>query len=50
MVEVVIEDDGLTAEEFKAEMQRLSADFESLNIESTQLICGISTKLKEMGL
>ena len=49
-VGVVIEDDGLTAEEFKAEMQRLSADFESLNIESTQLICGISTKLKEMGL
>lgn len=49
-VGVVIEDDGLTADEFKMEMQNLRSEFEALNTEATTLASNISIKLKELGL
>lgn len=36
-VGVVIEDDGMTADEFKAEMQRLHSEFESLSAQAQEL-------------
>ena len=47
-VGVVIEDDGLTAEEFKAEMLSLNSEFEKLNKEAHSLEKQISENL--MGL
>ena len=47
-VGVVIEDDGLTAEEFKAEMLSLNSEFEKLNKEAQALKKQISENL--MGL
>lgn len=49
-VGVVIEDDGMTADEFRAEMQNLRSEFEALNAEATTLASNISIKLKELGL
>ena len=49
-VGVVIEDDGMTADEFKTEMQNLRSEFEALNTEATALASNISIKLKELGL
>ena len=49
-VGVVIEDDGMTAEEFKAEMKNLRAEFETLNNDANTLANNISVKLKELGL
>lgn len=44
-VGVVIEDDGLTAEEFKAEMLKLNKQFEELNAEAHRLENTISANL-----
>lgn len=49
-VGVVIEDDGMTAEEFKIEMQKLHFEFEILNNEAINIANNISIKLKELGL
>lgn len=49
-VGVVIEDDGMTEEEFKVEMQNLRFEFETLNAEATNIANNISIKLKELGL
>lgn len=49
-VGVVIEDDGMTADEFKLEMQTLRSEFEALNAEATTLASNISVVLKELGL
>ena len=45
-VGVVIEDDGLTAEEFKAEMLSLNSELEKLNQEARALEEKISLNLK----
>ena len=47
-VGVVIEDDGLTAEEFKAEMLSLNNVFVKLNDEAHSLECVIAENLKEL--
>lgn len=47
-VGVVIEDDGLTAEEFKAEMLSLHSELEKLNAEAHDLETAISDNLKEL--
>ena len=49
-VGVVLEDDGLTVEEFREEMQKLRSDFELRNQEANTLANNISTKLKGLGL
>ena len=49
-VGVVIEDDGMTEEGFKVEMQNLRFEFETLNAEATNIANNISIKLKELGL
>ena len=47
-VGVVIEDDGLTAEEFKAEMLSLNSELEKLNAESKVLEETIAANLKAL--
>ena len=47
-VGVVIEDDGLTAEEFKTEMLSLNSELEKLNAEARDLEEKISQNLKEL--
>lgn len=47
-VGVVIEDDGMTAEEFKAEMLSLNSEFEKLNKEAQALKKQISENLMEL--
>lgn len=47
-VGVIIEDDGLTAEEFKAEMLSLNNEFVKLNDEAHSLECVIAENLKEL--
>ena len=47
-VGVVIEDDGMTAEEFKAEMLSLNSEFEKLNKEAQALEKQISENLMEL--
>lgn len=49
-VGVVIEDDGLTEEEFKENMRELHSQFEQLNDEANGLSNKISSMLKELGL
>jgi type I restriction-modification system DNA methylase len=45
---VVIEDDGRTHEEFKAEMFSLNSEFTALSIEAKELEELISNNLKEL--
>ena len=45
-VGVVIEDDGMTEEEFKAEMMKLQAEFEQLNVEARGLEDKIAENLR----
>lgn len=47
-VGVVIEDDGMTEEEFKETMKGLNADFSALNDEAAQLAKQIELNLKEL--
>lgn len=47
-VGVVIEDDGMTEQEFKATMQGLNTEFEALNAEAESLAKQISDNLKEL--
>lgn len=47
-VGVVIEDDGLTAEEFKTEMLSLNSELAALNAEARELETAISNNLKEL--
>lgn len=47
-VGVVIEDDGMTEDEFKAEMQRLHCEFEALSAEAKNLEKEISDNLKSL--
>lgn len=47
-VGVVIEDDGMTADEFKAEMQKLHSEFESLSAQAQELEKEISANLKSL--
>lgn len=47
-VGVVIEDDGMTEDEFKAEMQRLHCEFEVLSAEAKNLEKEISDNLKSL--
>ena len=47
-VGVVIEDDGMTAEEFKAEMLSLNDELSNLNAEANSLESKISDNLKEL--
>ena len=47
-VGVVIEDDGMTADEFKAEMQRLHSEFETLYAQAKDLEKEISDNLKSL--
>lgn len=47
-VGVVIEDDGMTEDEFKAEMQRLHSEFEALSAKAKNLEKEISDNLKSM--
>ena len=49
-VGVVIEDDGMTEDEFKLEMQNLLSKFEALNTEASIAANSISAKFKELGL
>ena len=45
---VVIEDDGMTADEFKAEMQRLHSEFEALSAQAQELEKEIGANLKSL--
>ena len=47
-VGVVIEDDGMTADEFKAEMKRLHSEFETLSGQAKDLEKEISNNLKSL--
>lgn len=47
-VGVVIEDDGLTQEEFKEEMYSLHTEFTTLNVEAKKLENLIANNLKEL--
>ena len=47
-VGVVIEDDGMTEDEFKEHMKSLNAEFEKLNSEAKELENAISANLKEL--
>ncbi len=47
-VGVVIEDDGMTAEEFKAEMLSLNSELEKLNGEAREIEALIANNLKEL--
>lgn len=47
-VGVVIEDDGLTEEEFKEEMLSLNSEFTSLSAEASELEERIINNLKEL--
>ena len=47
-VGVVIEDDGMTADEFKAEMLRLHSEFEALSAQAKDLEKGIDANLKNL--
>ena len=47
-VGVVIEDDGMTADEFKAEMQRLHSEFEALSAQAQELEEEIGNNLKSL--
>lgn len=47
-VGVVIEDDGVTADEFKAEMQRLHREFETLSAQAKDLEKEIGDNLKSL--
>ena len=47
-VGVVIEDDGMTEDEFKAEMQWLHSEFEALSAEAKNLEKEISDNLKSL--
>lgn len=47
-VGVVIEDDGMTEDEFKAEMQRLHSEFEVLSAEASVLAQQITSNMKEL--
>lgn len=47
-VGVVIEDDGMTADEFKAEMQRLHSEFETLSAQAQELEKEIGNNLKSL--
>ena len=47
-VGVVIEDDGMTAEEFKVTMQGLHGEFEALNVEARKLEKVIGDNLKNL--
>ena len=47
-VGVVIEDDGMTEDEFKETMKGLNADFSTLNAEAEELAKQISENLKEL--
>lgn len=47
-VGVVIEDDGMTADEFKAEMLSLNEELEKLNVEAHRLEAKITDNLKDL--
>ena len=47
-VGVVIEDDGMTADEFKAEMQRLHSEFEALSVQAQELEKEIGDNFKNL--
>lgn len=47
-VGVVIEDDGLTAEEFKAEMLVLNSQLDALNAQAYEIASSISNNLKDL--
>ena len=47
-VGVVIEDDGMTADEFKAEIQRLHSEFESLSAQAEDLEKDLDDNLKNL--
>lgn len=47
-VGVVIEDDGMTEDEFKVEMQRLHSEFEALSAEASVLAQQITSNMKEL--
>lgn len=49
-VGVVIEDDGMTEEEFKAEMRSLADELAALNTEAHKLEDAIAANLKELGI
>lgn len=47
-VGVVIEDDGMTEDEFKVEMQRLHSEFETLSAEASVLAQQITSNMKDL--
>ena len=47
-VGVVIEDDGMTADEFKAEMQRLHREYEAISAQTKDLEKEISDNLQSL--
>ena len=47
-VGVVIEDDGMTAEEFKAEMWSLNQELQSLNTEANTIMAEIQQNLHDL--